>query len=839
MLKKPVYLALCVLINLGFLLTAYEGRTQGVINLPQTSQAKCYNASGAEIPCAGTGQDGELQVGVHWPDPRFTVSGDCVTDNLTGLMWAKNGNLPGEYKDWRRGTRTWDEALDYIASINSGAGLCGYKDWRLPNVNELESLVNAEVANSATWLYSQGFVNVQSGSSFYYWSSTTNTEYAWIVNMWDGFVYYESSLFYTYYYVWPVRSGQLNNPDPLHPANVWKTGQTTSRATGDDGDLERGVSWPAPRFTDHGDGTVTDKLTGLMWAKNANLPNEALTWQGALDYVKALNSGAGLGGYHDWRLPNRKELFSLIDHSTYKSALLPAGHPFQNVHNYYSSSTTDASNSSYAWIVDMRDGCVYSCGKSDNYFVYVWPVRSGQGSFDYPDISVTPNSVTFGNVSVGATSDQTATIKNDGNANLVVGTITQPGQPFSKIQDNCSGQTIAPNATCTVMYRFAPTTSGNFSSSSNIPSNDPDENPVTVTLNGTGWTVPSITVSKSGTGTGTVTSSPPGIDCGSDCSEPYNQGTIVTLTATPDAGSTFWGWSGDCSNTGPCAVTMNASKTVTAIFQLQPTEQYSLTVNKTGTGIGTVTSDPSGINCGEDCNEAYNQGTNVTLTATPASGSTFGGWSGDADCSDGVVVMNANKTCTATFNPQLVGYTLTVIKSGTGSGTVTSSPAGINCGSDCSETYTKVQKVKLTAKADATSTFTGWSDGGCSGTKTCTVTVDSEITVTASFALKTPDISVSPGSLDFGSVKPGKKVTKTLKITNNGTGDLVITLSGLEDTDFSIQGSSSVTIKAKKSYTMKVLFRPTSGGLKTATLEIHSNDPDTPTIDISLSGTGQ
>jgi hypothetical protein len=183
-------------------------------------------------------------------------------------------------------------------------------------------------------------------------------------------------------------------------------------------------------------------------------------------------------------------------------------------------------------------------------------------------------------------------------------------------------------------------------------------------------------------------------------------------------------------------------------------------------------------------------------------------------------------------------YTLTVSKSGTGSGTVTSSPAGINCGDDCSETYSKVQKVKLTAKADTSSTFAGWSGGGCSGTKTCTVTVGAPVTVTAGFALKTPDISVAQTFIEFGSIKVGKKATKTLKITNNGTGDLVITLSGLEGTDFSIQGSSGVTIKAKKSHSLKVLFMPNSAGLKTATLKIDSNDPDTPTVDIPLTGTG-
>ena len=244
-----------------------------------------------------------------------------------------------------------------------------------------------------------------------------------------------------------------------------------------------------------------------------------------------------------------------------------------------------------------------------------------------------------------------------------------------------------------------------------------------------------LTVTKVGTGSGTVTSSPAGINCGSDCSEAYNEGTNVTLTATASAGSTFAGWSGACSGTGECSVTMNADETVTATFN-QQVQQYTLTVTKAGTGGGTITSNPAGINCGDDCSETYDQGTSVILTATPASGSTFGGWSGDADCSDGVVVIDANKTCTATFNPEVVGYTLTVIKSGTGNGTVTSSPAGINCGSDCSESYDQGTSVTLTATAASGSTFTGWSGGGCSGTGTCTVTMNAAMSVTATFDLQ-------------------------------------------------------------------------------------------------------
>ena len=114
-----------------------------------------------------------------------------------------------------------------------------------------------------------------------------------------------------------------------------------------------------------------------------------------------------------------------------------------------------------------------------------------------------------------------------------------------------------------------------------------------------------------------------------------------------------------------------------------------------------------------------------------------------------------------------------------------------------------------------------------------------EVSLTATLPATTPDISVAQTSVEFDNARVGKKATKTIKITNNGTGDLVITLSGLEETDFRIQGSSSVTIKPKKTYSLKVLFTPQSTGLKTATLLIGSNDPDTPILDIPLSGIGQ
>jgi hypothetical protein len=200
---------------------------------------------------------------------------------------------------------------------------------------------------------------------------------------------------------------------PSHgEALLEKTGQTTCydtngnviscTNTGHDGDIQAGVSWPNPRFTDNSDGTVTDNLTGLMWLKNANciqtsypgfdndIPNGdgAVTWQHALDFVAGINSGAYSncgGGYTDWRLPNVKELQSLINYG-YISPALPntagtgqwtSNNPFTNVQMYYYwSGTTEAEHTFAVWEVDMYDGYVDYWDKSgsDNF---VWPVRGG------------------------------------------------------------------------------------------------------------------------------------------------------------------------------------------------------------------------------------------------------------------------------------------------------------------------------------------------------------------------------------------------------------------------------------------------------------------------------
>lgn len=172
-------------------------------DLPKTGQTTCSDANGATIDCANTGQDGELQSGVAWPNPRFTVgtdtTADCVTDRLTGLMWMRE---PGSL-----GAVDWGTAL----SLSNNLSLCGFSDWRLSNVREIESLTHSGVGDGVAYLNSQGFSGVQSA---YYWTSTSGLivnkfikRNAWSISMGDGALHTSSPKVMSQL-LWPVRGGQ-------------------------------------------------------------------------------------------------------------------------------------------------------------------------------------------------------------------------------------------------------------------------------------------------------------------------------------------------------------------------------------------------------------------------------------------------------------------------------------------------------------------------------------------------------------------------------------------------------------------------------------------------------
>jgi VCBS repeat-containing protein len=246
---------------------------------------------------------------------------------------------------------------------------------------------------------------------------------------------------------------------------------------------------------------------------------------------------------------------------------------------------------------------------------------------------------------------------------------------------------------------------------------------------------PDLRVLQSGIGSGTVTSSPAGIHCGAVCLKDFSAGTVITLTATPAAGSVFRGWSGTDPDCGDGVVTLDADTTCVARFDLDIPPAI-LTVSLAGAGSGSVTSSPAGISCPGTCSAGFPIPTRVDLSATADPGSVFVGWSGDADCADGEVDLGADVSCTATFDvapPPPTTYELTLLFAGSGSITVSSSPLGINCSSDCSADFDENTVVTLNGRPDVGTTVT-WG-GDCSGSgfstmvttdadKTCTVTVD-------------------------------------------------------------------------------------------------------------------
>jgi phospholipase C len=242
-----------------------------------------------------------------------------------------------------------------------------------------------------------------------------------------------------------------------------------------------------------------------------------------------------------------------------------------------------------------------------------------------------------------------------------------------------------------------------------------------------------LTVTAPASGSGTITSTPAGINCPSTaCSASFTQGTQVTLTETPGTNYFFGGWGGSCSGTSTCSLTLNAAASVSATF----TAGVPLTVALVG--VGTVSSNPAGINCSPTttttCTASFALNTQVTLTEAPATSFSFGGWtgscSGNSTCS---LTLTAATNVGADFTG---GIPLTVATAGGGSGTVTSSPAGINCATPstgtCTANFSPNTPVTLTETPATNNTFASWS-GACTGTAACSVTVTAASSVTATF----------------------------------------------------------------------------------------------------------
>ncbi len=263
---------------------------------------------------------------------------------------------------------------------------------------------------------------------------------------------------------------------------------------------------------------------------------------------------------------------------------------------------------------------------------------------DYTQASGGTLRVEIGGTASGSGYDQlqvltgTATIDGTVVAETITGFLPASGTEYEIVAGNRTGEfsivqgrDFAPRRFYTVLY-------------------DQSDN---VRLRALSYHTVTVTKSVTGSATGSVTSSPTGISCDPTCEyDEFVWGDEVTLTATAGDHAVFQGWGGDCSGSSTtCTLTINSDVAVSAPFG---PDSHTLTVNKTVTGAasGTVTSTPAGIDCGTDCTESYTHGTLVTLTATPASGSTFGGWSGEGCTGTGTceVRMELARSVSAQFS---------------------------------------------------------------------------------------------------------------------------------------------------------------------------------------------
>lgn len=312
----------------------------------QTDQRYCYGDDGGRLPCVGTGQDGDTRTGIIWPEPRFAKQEGAVRDHLTGLIWTRNA-APVEFP------LAWNDAHAAVREMNRSRAF-GSGEWRLPERRELFSLVSHSRCNPAL-PDGHPFVDVFDG---YYWTGTPCARWpkqAWYVHMGGGRVF--KGMKHGAYMVWPVRDGAPGKARlPLSGAPDGESANPPSDE----------------RFASAHMG-VTDTRTSLMWFQNADFSRGPVTWREALSAVAEWNEDPNRP-YNDWRLPNIRELESLTDMSVHSPAIR-GRKLFENIQEFYWSSTTSVYDPTYAWTLYAEDGNIGVGFKKTPEF-HVWPVRN-------------------------------------------------------------------------------------------------------------------------------------------------------------------------------------------------------------------------------------------------------------------------------------------------------------------------------------------------------------------------------------------------------------------------------------------------------------------------------
>lgn len=455
-------------------------------------------------------------------------------------------------------------------------------------------------------------------------------------------------------------------------------------------------------FCDHGDGTVSDTRTGLMWKRAA----EGQGWNGSsctgeairIRLQDAIAIRSNFSGYNDWRLPTIEELQALV--GTIGSGLDSVAFPNQSSRRFWSCSRKIPGDDKY-------DGHHFFDG-----YALVFTVGADTVGFSHPETALAhvllmrdglrfSIDVTTAGTGIGNVARSVDAVNYPFGSSVVLTACPAEGSAFSGWHGAASGT----NDVCTVTLDSAKTISAEF----------------------TRLELFDLEVTPTGSGGGIITHSPE--------AKRHIQGSTVKLTARPVKGSKFVGWLGDASGrSATCTVSMDSAKKISAVFV--KLENFALTVVSTGTGDGEITRSPDA--------QKYIDGTAVTLTARAKEGSKFKCWHGamNGRAATCTVTMDLAKTLSAEF-VQLESFALDVTATGTGSGRIMRNADA--------PTYFAGSTVTLTAKADEGSIFNGWHGDATGLDDVCTVTLNATASVSAEFEKTT--ISDTLISVEFKSIE--------------------------------------------------------------------------------------
>lgn len=288
--------------------------------------------------------------------PRFTVQGDMVRDARTELFWSRMAQLSETLL-------SWPEALEFIREMNR-RGDFGFSDWRLPNRRELYSLIDHSASVPAL-PGGHPFADVWTDR---YWTATTfarSPAYAWWVQFSGGRMFFGRKT--DDCAVWPVRgAGKVLPATGQRECSGTGGGLIDCDGSGQDGEIRSGKPWPRPRFQERENG-IFDHLTGLLWAREADLTRQPVNLREAEEAVRALARRTG----EAWRLPGIGELEFLTDCSRADPAL-PGEHPFSGIREAYWSATESGYDPDWAYCLYLHKGAV-GVGYKPRREFHVWP----------------------------------------------------------------------------------------------------------------------------------------------------------------------------------------------------------------------------------------------------------------------------------------------------------------------------------------------------------------------------------------------------------------------------------------------------------------------------------